>query len=372
VADLFDRLQDDKIALLDYLDKTFLEPSIDNISALPDQLDFYLIEELKRLIARYADLIFHECDSLGCEKSSFKSSGMPIKIISADILSEEKQLSIAMLLGSPEVGNDSRKMRATTVRLPDMGSYSSITFQTPMILRFANSEFLEVLCREVFSLGYNWLNERIVATVRRACCDTNRELYEYLRIMVANRTVLEGLMFSAAAKDMDFVLLDDTAMETAINLASKNSAMFGRGPASLALQMMLELVPISDSVIRHVVQQNECIDIDLRADRYYQQSNDGFGESLKSVWGNTVSCFPVVTSGSFLLVVFFLPKYKSELEPLLRAHRKRLCDIAMNRQKEVIMSLNLVGAAREGKSGRFGVYAEIAGRFFNGLFHLPH
>ncbi len=370
--DLFDRLQNEKIVLLDYLDKTFLETSIENISALPDQVDFYLIEELKRLIARYADCIFQGCDTLGCGKFSFKSSGVPVKIESADILCEEKKLTVAMLVVSPDVDEGYRKMRTLTVRLTDMGSYSSITFQIPTMLKFANSEFLELLSKEVFSVGYNWLNERIVAAVRRACYDTNRELYEYLRIMVANKDVLEGLMFSAAAKDMDFVLLDDVAMETAINLASRNSAMFRRCAASMALEMMLEVVPISDSVIRHVVQQGECVDIDLRADKYYQQSSDGFGESLKAVWGNTVSCFPIVTSGSFLLVVFFMSRYRAELEPLLRAHSKRLCEIALSRQKEIILSLKLVDASREGGSGRLGAYAELAGRFFNGLFHLPH
>lgn len=368
--DIFSSLQSDKIKLLDYLDSLFLTPSLDNITQLPDHVDYFLVEELKRFIVRYATHIFQSSDS---SESTliFKVKGVQIHIDSAQILGSS-QLVIAMLVRSLEVDDAGRKMREITERLPGTGAYSTVIFQVPTLLKYVDEKILKNLAVEIFSLGYNWLSERIITSIRRACDNTNRALYEYLRIMVPDRRILEGFVFSAAVQDKDFVVLDDVATRSALELASKRSEQFGRSAASMTLQMMLEVVPLSDSVIRDVMQQDGSIDIDLSAETYYQQGDEGFSDSLKAVWGNTVSCFPIVTSGKFFLVAFFMTQYKSELEPLLKAHRQRLCDIANGHAQDILVSLKLVSAAKEGNFEKAGDIAEIAGRFLGGIFHVPH
>jgi len=192
--------------------------------------------------------------------------------------------------------------------------------------------------------------------------------------MVPDKQALGGFIFSAATNDKDFVILDDVATRSSLILASENAKQLGRSAADITLQMMLEVVPMTDSAIRDAVQSDSGIEIDLRRDAYYQRDNS-FSQSLRAVWGDTVACFPIVTEGQFFLVAFYMPKYKAVLEPLLTVHKERLKEIAKGRGKEIKINLDLVDAVKRTKRDRVGVlgdWAEIIGRFMGGVYKGHH
>jgi hypothetical protein len=84
---------------------------------------------------------------------------------------------------------------------------------------------------------------------------------------------------------------------------------------------------MADSVIADTVNSGRIMDFDLTAGKYYQADNS-FSESMRAVWGSSVSCFPVMLEGRMLLIALFPTEFKTQLEPILTVHRLRLEEIA--------------------------------------------
>lgn len=371
--DLFRALEEEKIALVDELDAVFPSLSIENIARIPEAIDYFLIEALKRCVVKYSPQLFH-ADQADVDGSAVMIEGATIHIDNTHNFEDEQNLIVAMLVHNVGVSQEQRKLKGITTRLRETGAYSTVTFQVPTLLSFVDEEWLKQITVEIFSVGYSWMNERIITGIRNACEGTNRALYEYLRIMVPDKQALGGFIFSAATNDKDFVILDDVATRSSLILASENAKQLGRSAADITLQMMLEVVPMTDSAIRDAVQSDSGIEIDLRRDAYYQRDNS-FSQSLRAVWGDTVACFPIVTEGQFFLVAFYMPKYKAVLEPLLTVHKERLKEIAKGRGKEIKINLDLVDAVKRTKRDRVGVlgdWAEIIGRFMGGVYKGHH
>jgi hypothetical protein len=371
--DFFRDLQQDKIDLLDHLNSSFpsVALSLENLLVIPYAIDDILSQFLKSCIARHSPhLVGASAQDLGFD--NFKVDGVTIDLTTTHNLKNEKNLIVAMLVHDVTIRSRQKKFRDVTVRLRETGTYSSVTFQIPAVLTRVDDDDLKQLAAEIFLVGYGWMNQQIVKGIRHACETTNRELYDYVRLMVPNKEVLEGFLFSAASIESDFVVLDDLATSSALVLASKSAGRLGRSAADIALQMMLEVIPLADSVIIEAVKHESSIDLDLSHDSYYQSDNS-FSQCLQAVWGQTVSCFPVVSEGEFFLVAFFMPKYKNILEPLLVAHKERLQHIAREHGKAISNNLKIVdGLRKKSKELNAGRWAGVIGEFVGGVLKAHH
>jgi hypothetical protein len=347
-----------KIDLIDTLNRLFRDCKIENLGDMIFGIDNILIENLKECMLQNA------CELFGADEPDhntriIKYSGITIEIVHAVNVPKDQTLVIGLLVRTLD-DDIPRKSRTLTVRLNGIGRYDQIRFEIPSFIENCDRDHLKLLGTELFSVGYNWMNERITAVIRAASEETNKSLYEYVRIMVQDKRALEGFLFSAAVKDQDFVILDDFAARSALVLAQKNAERLGRSAADLAVQMIVEIVPIKDSVIRDVANSNHEVDIDLGRDDYY--TSDGtFSESLRAVWGNMITCYPIVTDGNFLMVCFFMTRFKDYMVPILDAHRDRLREIALENNRSILRNLNVLSAFKK-LSG-----AAKAGEFVGGL-----
>jgi hypothetical protein len=232
------------------------------------------------------------------------------------------------------VSNSAVDTEKHTFILNHNGKYSNAQYILPNIEIEIDKDYIEKVTNAYFQVGYNWLYETIKRAVRIASLRTTRALYEFVRIMIPDSNWLDGFWFSAltdkegkGGKGKDFVILDDIAMERSFLLATRSPLSLARSPASIVTEMTSEIVDFEDSAIGVVCAEKKPKDIELATENFYQ-SNTSFNLSMRAIWGDSVTCYPVVNHDRFLLVAFFQPQYKSVLIPFMDVHRERLVDIA--------------------------------------------
>jgi len=72
-------LEEEKIALVDELDAVFPSLSIENIARIPEAIDYFLIEALKRCVVKYSPQLFH-ADQADVDGSAVMIEGATIHI----------------------------------------------------------------------------------------------------------------------------------------------------------------------------------------------------------------------------------------------------------------------------------------------------
>jgi hypothetical protein len=269
-----------------------------------------IIASLRTSIVRYAEVFFGASPDM--KRLVIKAGGYIVRINAVKGVPNEKTLHVMLLVRAVDFDPKKIKNRTFRARLEGIGQFNAVTFSIPTIMPHIDEEWLKRFTSELFAVGYSWMGRRIIQGIREACEQTNRQLYDYVRAMVPNQELLTGFLFSAVADDKDFVVLDDVAVASAFTLAKNTSRRLGRSAADVVLQMMLEVVPINDSVIRVAVQHEDGLDLDLSRDEYYQRDNN-FSQALRAVWGDSVTCFPIVRSGPMLLLAFYMTQYKEQL-----------------------------------------------------------
>lgn len=360
-------IEEIKIEVADALNRLFGTYDIEELQRMVTTIDGNLVAIIKEILIR------HSCEIFGAERTAttqegFWYKGVMIEVTNTIDFNRPRTLVVALLVREVV---EPREMKSRTIAtsLVSMGRFDEVCVDLPSFVA-CDDEYLRLLTAEVFAVGYNWMSERIGAIIRRAATEVlNRELYEYIRIMVTNKKALEGLLFSAAANEEDFVVLDDIATQSAMMLAQRSAGKLGRSAADIAIQMMGQIIPIKDSVIRDVANEGTSRDIELGRDDYYR-SDDSFAQSLRAVWGNIITCFPIVTEGDFLLVCFFMTEHKEYMLPLLDAHKDRLRQIALARGSGIRKNLGVLRALKRFFAS--AETAELAGRFTGGFLHGYH
>ena len=181
--DIFASLQEEKKALLDELNRLFADLSVDGLMDIPAAIDNVLFPVLHHCMVKYSPQIFG-ADEPDLASLTIKCGGIEYHVTDSKNIQNEKDLIIAILVRSLEVDRKIIMKRSIKARLGGFGMYSSFTFMFPRSLNNLDEDLLKQFAYEIYSVGYNWMNTRIVTGVRNACETTNRELYDYVRIMV--------------------------------------------------------------------------------------------------------------------------------------------------------------------------------------------
>lgn len=361
-------VESEKIGLMDELDHYFAEISIDTLTELVAALDDLLIDYLKRLIVKYATPLFG-AEVVDKDAWSFHLKEAKIVVEKSIDLKDERHLVLGLLVRNLETNRTQRKKRhATRIDINGWGRYSSVVYDFPDICTVRDENLLTKLTKDVFVVGYHWMNEKTVSCIRRTLGQFNQSLYEHMRIIVPNEKLLDGFIFSAVYENNDFVVLNDFAISSALLLAEPNAWKLGRSAADVTIQMMTQVIPIEDSVIMEAVKNENSVVIDLSKDRYYQ-ADDTFSDALRAVWGDSITCFPIVKEGDFLLVAFFITCHKDELEPMLIVHKQRLQQLAKDKSNMWKKGFELLSKVKA-RAPNAAVLGEFAGGFVGGLAHI--
>jgi hypothetical protein len=368
--DLEIKIETEKLALLKSLELSFGSITIESIANLVEGIDFILLDHLGRCLVRHAEHLFdaHRIDE---DKQCFHVGGIRLELEIVPNVQKECCLLVCLIPRDLGLEHSQTKLRkAVEIKIDEPGRFSSVVYDVPKLCSISNKDLLTTLTRDVFVVGHNWMIEKTMKCIREASDDANRSLYEYMRTVVTDRRLMNGFVFSALLDERDFVVLDEAATRTAISLAAGSAWKLGRSPADLAVQAMTQVIPGVDSVIVDAVQSDKTMDFDLMKDKYYQSDNS-FTESMRAVWGPSVSCFPLMKEGRMLLIALFPTEFKSHLEPILIVHRQRLVEIAkekIGRMKRTLQTLMQVRQSNWAETiGEFS--GAFAASYFKSMQH---
>ena len=365
--DLAIKIETEKLALLKSLDLSFGSITIESIADLVDGIDFILRDHLKECLVRHAVHLF-EADRIDEEKQCFHVKGIRLELEIAPNIRHDSCLLVCLVPRDLSLEHSQTTLRnAVEIKIDEPGRYSSVTYTVPRLCSITNEELLSTLTRDVFVVGHNWMNEKTMKCIREASDDANRSLYSYMRTVVTDRRLMNGFVFSALLDEKDFVVLDEAATRTAISLATSSAWKLGRSPADIAVQAMTQVIPIADSVIADVVKGEKTMDFDLTTDKYYQADNS-FNESMRAVWGSSVSCFPLMREGKMRLIAIFRTEFKTQLEPILIVHHSRLEEIAKEKIGHMKKTLQTLKQVRH--SNWAETIGEFSGAFAASVFKL--
>jgi hypothetical protein len=355
------KIETEKLALLKSLNLSFGSITLESIADLVDGIDFFLLDHLGQCLVRHAEHLF-EADRIDEAKQSFHVRGIRLELEIVPNVQRDTCLLVCLIPRGLSLEHSQTRLRkAVEIKIDGLGRYTSVVYDVPKLCSISNKDLLTALTRDVFVVGYNWMNEKVMKCIREASDDANRSLYEYVRTVVTDRRLLNGFVFSVLLDEKDFVVLDEAATRTAVSLATSSAWKLGRSPADIAVQAMTQVIPGIDSVIVDAVKSEKAMDFDLTLDNYYQADNS-FSESMRAVWGSSVSCFPLMREGKVLLIALFPTEFKTELETILIVHRPRLEEIAKEKIGHMKKTLQTLMQIRP-QSNWAGTIGEFSGAF---------
>jgi hypothetical protein len=324
------KIEAEKLALLKSLESLFGSITIESIADLVDGIDYLLLQHLGESLVRQATHLFN-ADRINEETQSFQVGNIRIEVEIGSNIQQEGCLLVCLIPRDLDLQKSEIRLRkAMEVKIDVPGRYSLVVYDLPTLCSIRDKDLLITLTKDVFIVGHNWMNEKTMKCIRQANYEANQSLYEYMRTVVTDRRILNGFVFSALMDEKDFVVLDETAIYNAISLAANTAWKLGRSPADVAVQAMTQVVPRADSVIADTINSGRTLDFDLTAGKYYQADNS-FSESMRAVWGSSVSCFPIMREGKMLVIALFPTEFRSELEPILNVHGPILEQIAKDK-----------------------------------------
>lgn len=337
------------------------------LKSIADDIDVEISSAIKCAILKRHEYIFKK-NSVAISDSSIKVDDVEYTVIIDAQDSYRKRAFMVNFIPLtkyhevPELITISRK-------IPQKGKFREIEILYPPKVLKIDETFLFNLSISLFNIGYDWLRTTLIRTIKETTKGLNIEIYEFIRRMVQNHDVLEGFIFSVLTtdrgrKDKDYVLLDETATSTLINLAEKSELITSDSPTKLVADMVFDVIPIGESVIADVVRSKNKQDIDLtNTDRY---SSNEFAKTLRAVWGDKVCCYPITSEGNFLLVAFYPKSNDKYITKHLKIHKDTLDAIARKNVSRIGKTLNVLEKINGKESALFGV--ELLGRFASAFF----
>lgn len=237
------------------------------------------------------------------------------------------------------------EMVSISRQIPEKGRFRKVEVAYPKSILRVDENFILTLSISLFNIGYDWLNTALIRAIKELTKNLNVEIYDFMHRMVQRHELLEGFIFSALTtdrgnKDKDFVLLDEAATRSLIQLAEKSEFIIDNSPARLVSDMVFDVIPIEESAIVDVVKSETKKDINLvNTDRY---SSNEFAKTLRAVWGDTVCSYPILGEGRYLMVAFYPKKNDQHISKYLKLHQKALADIAKKNIKEIDKTLKML------------------------------
>lgn len=337
-------VEDANADLLDSLDRTFADVSV-ALVRLPQMVDAIIQETIVKGIKRNSVAL------LGADKPDENASDIRIGNLRCYVqcgvdLERRANLKIAILARTPDPEIANAKTRSVWIRWKLFGTYSSASVSIPAYFARADTELVEAYVLGLFSVGYTWLIDQILLEVSKMGEQASRQLYEFIRRVAPHPKHLEGFVFGAANSRGDFQILHESSVLTLVELASKAASNMRLSAIEIALHVASEIVPLSDSPVKAVAQKGSPVELDLAADAYYRQDSN-LNASLRSVWGKTLCCFPIVSEEPLLILAFYPGATKSLMEPILSAHKERLAAIARQNSSKIELNLAISEMIRD-------------------------
>jgi hypothetical protein len=258
------------------------------------------------------------------------------------------------------------EMIAISKAISEKGKFKLVEIFYPKGVLKIDETFIFALSVSLFNMGYDWLNITLLRTIKEITKDLNVEIYDFMHRMILDHKLLEGFLFSVVTKDRakkekDFVLLDERATETLVDLAEKSDYLTGEAPARLVSDMVFEVVPVEESVIADVIANNSKVDINLKKTDRWNTNN--LAGTLRAVWGDMVCCYPITKEGTFYLVAFYPKKNDEYIETYLKLHRDAIDELAKKNILNIHKTLKLLDTINGEENALFG--AELFGAFLS-------
>lgn len=263
------------------------------------------------------------------------------------------------------------EMVAISKAISEKGKFKLVEIFYPKGVLKIDESFIFALSVSLFNMGYDWLNTTLLRTIKEITKDLNVEIYDFMHRMILNHKLLEGFLFSVVTKDRtkkdkDFVLLDERATKTLVDLAEKSDYITGEAPARLVSDMVFEVVPVEESVIVEVIASNSKTDISLKnTDRW---STNNLARTLRAVWGDMVCCYPITRDGAFILVAFYPKKNDKHIGNYLKLHRDAIDELAKKNVLNIQKTLRLLDKINGKEKALFG--AELLGKFLSPILGI--
>ena len=340
---------------------------VESLPAWIEDIDTILIDNLADCLIRHSRELFN-AQNINIQSRSIYVNGIRYDLKVAPSVDKETHLLVCLMPRDVSLkDSDARLYKVAEAKLDGLCRYSHITFELTKYCQIRERDFLITLAREVFLVGHNWLNEKAMRCIREVAEDANRSLYEYMRTIVSSPELMQGFVFSALLDGKDFVMLDETAARTAMTLATSSAHKLGRSAADLAVQAMTQVIASEESVIVDAIKEIKVMDFDLTKDKYYQ-TDHSFSDSMRAVWGPSVSCFPIMREGRMLLIALFRTEYRTHLEPLLLVHQECLEELAQKKIDRMKKMLQVLVKVREDGWATTG--GELLGTFVGSLLKV--
>lgn len=363
-------VENEKLSFLLSLQQQYPTIDIENISVASTDIDKLIEFKILDSVLRNISKVFN-APRLSATGQHFHYKGRDFQLSSSDVKNERSLVFTFMCVNIDEPRIDLFPIDFTLDR---PSRYNKIVFMIPNIVKRIDENFLRSLIRGLFDVGYNWLNDSISRAITKAAAETNQALYQFVKVMMPHPKLLEGFWFSVlitqkgSSRPEDVVILNDEAATLSIKLASEVASKMGRSPADIVTEMMTEVVSLEDSVIADVCKEGRPIDINLKTEKYYQESKS-FNLTLQAIWGKAVTCYPIVADGEFLLVAFYKPEYKGEITPFITLHKAHLEQLAKQRTDHIRKGLDIMKSIKKKTDASYGGLAELFGRFAGGFVH---
>ena len=357
----------EKLEFFQILREAYSDLDIEDIAIAASRIENLIQGRLVHSVLSNVETIFCRAD-ISVVGSAFRFERQIYEISAAPDVRKPSDLCVSCIPRGIEV--DLQGFFEINVHLHPPGKFKCIKFYLPKELHNIDEAFLNELSNGLFAVGYRWLIDAIARAISKAAANTKESLYQFVRVMISDDQYLDGVWFSALVSEgkdakKDIVVLDDIAARLSMRAAEEAAHRLGQNAASIVTQMMTEVVDFEDSVISDIEDRTAPFEIDLSEDQYYQKDAT-FNLALRGVWGKSVICYPIISSGNFRLVAFYKPENAPVLQPFFDMHRAHLEAIGNAQAQSIRAGLDIMKAVRKA-SGNTGRVGDFLGGFTGGL-----
>ena len=316
----------------------------------------FLFDAVKRLICAEAQHLFG-ANQPGKNARLFSVGSNEYQINVTSALLKTDHLLVAILPHELRGVVRERDLDTHDVTIEGYGRYQHVTLYVPHTLARDWSS-VEHVVKNTIETIYAWVHQQILRHVASETGAAASELYSYIRTIFLRKDVWRQLWFGAMSDGRGFRLFDEFVVASAFDTARKHSSVFSRGANDVVAEILNKNLPIEQLLMRNVIARKEPIEVNI-ADAAYHKQPSTYSEAMRSFYGSTAFViYPIFTDVEYpdKVIALYPTALRSEVDPVLRAHRTALRGIAEKSAKRIRETLKAM-KMRPDTIGNFAIGA---------------
>lgn len=308
-----ERLTQEVVAHLTY---SFQDLSWSKLSTTVVQVDECILEFLRTFVENY---LSNEIDGIKC-LSARRFILYDIEyVLTVEAAYPPRRLVVA-LEPVPRLIENHEFIRHSQL-IGGVGKFNEIELQFPSSLDTHMCNLRDLTAR-FLTVGYDWLLQFILRSVRNIDIDIGTTLYCHLRhLFETTPDVCQYIWFTLIDKEQGFYAIDENRTGEALRLLSEHRDHPLSIPSENISEFLTTALPFSEMHSRFLLQKEGCVDFDLHDSRYIDRK-PGFEFSEETVFGSrATSGYALEKDGQQLLVVAFPTRLKHDVMPTLERHK---------------------------------------------------